>query len=163
MRPIGVRDLAALSAALADTFAHDGNHFTGLGNPQVTAFAWLAWREREAHDGRCTSFAGFNAAGELLGEVALSDLAVGSVHASLSYWVRRGARRRGIGLAMSRTICAYGFRELGLCRIDIAIARSNLPSKQLALALGATATVPAEDACPGDEIFHLYSSRSAAL
>lgn len=136
LRPLEEADLACLAAALADTAACDSQYFSGLGDRQVGAANWLTWRGI-GFSRNGISAGVFDDAGRLLGEVALDDVVSGSGTAALSYWVRLGARRHGVGLAMARAISAYGFEKLGLTCISITVAKTNVASARLALALGA--------------------------
>lgn len=155
LRPLGESDLEVLAAALADTAACDNQYFTGLGDRQVSATNWLAWRDigfrRNGISVGC-----FDDAGRLLGEVALTDAAPDGGVAALSYWVRLSGRQRGVGLAMARAICAYGFDKLGLECISITVAGTNAASARLALALGARRQGAPQPDGAGDATFLLF-------
>lgn len=58
--------------------------------------------------------------------------------ANLSYWVRSSHTRRGVASAASLLLAHFGFEELGLNRIEILVATSNVASLRVAEKLGAT-------------------------
>ena len=156
MRTMTKCDLPALNAALADTNSEDGLHFTGLGNPLIDAQAWQSWRTVSASRGDCVSFAGFGTSGDLLGEVALSDLCSPSRHATLSYWIRGKARRQGLGFSMANAMCDYGFSNRRLLSIKVVVSSENIASLFLARALGGK--VVTSDNLHGRVTFAIFSS-----
>ena len=58
--------------------------------------------------------------------------------ANLGYWVRTSCTRRGAATAATRLIAEFGFRELGLQRIEILAAVGNDASQRVAEKAGAT-------------------------
>ena len=60
-----------------------------------------------------------------LGEVLLHSFDWQHQRAALGVWVRVEDRGRGFGLAAVRLICAYGFEELGLARIELTTFPDN--------------------------------------
>jgi RimJ/RimL family protein N-acetyltransferase len=61
----------------------------------------------------------------------------GACDAALGYWITPAARRRGIAVPACRLLCAWGFAELGLTRIELLIDERNAPSHRVARRLGA--------------------------
>jgi RimJ/RimL family protein N-acetyltransferase len=75
--------------------------------------------------------------GELLGSVSL-DLFADRQAAEIGYWVKRGARRRGVALGAARLVVDWGFGELGVERLEILTYPGNEASQALAGRLGFT-------------------------
>ena len=78
------------------------------------------------------------ARGRLLGGCGINALNRANRFANLGYWVRTGRTRRGLATAAARCVAAFGFRELGLIRIEIVVATANTASQRVAEKLGAT-------------------------
>src|SRR4051812_5033945 len=80
-----------------------------------------------------------------------ADLPVGSVNlvrfsddglsAALGYWVVPAARGRGLATAAAQLLCAWGFDELGLERIELLVEPGNAASIRVAEHLGARSDV----------------------
>ena len=75
--------------------------------------------------------------GELLGSVGMSHFADRQA-AEVGYWVRRGARRRGVALAAARLVIDWAFGEVGLERLELLTYPGNAASQALAVRLGFT-------------------------
>lgn len=75
--------------------------------------------------------------GRLLGGVGLNF--INRVHqmANLGYWVRTSVAGRGVATSATRAFARFGFEELGLQRIEIVAAVSNLASQRVAEKAGA--------------------------
>jgi RimJ/RimL family protein N-acetyltransferase len=56
----------------------------------------------------------------------------------LGYWVRESRQGQGIAGEIARLIADFGFRMLGLARIEIVVAEENYPSRRVAEKLGAS-------------------------
>ena len=76
--------------------------------------------------------------GRLLGGCGINYLNRVYQFANLGYWVRSSQTRRGLATAAARCVAAFGFRELGLSRIEIVSATANTASHRVAEKLGAT-------------------------
>lgn len=59
------------------------------------------------------------------------------LNANLGYWVHRDAQGRGLLPPLVRAVARLGFERLGLVRIEIVAAYSNLPSRRVAERAGA--------------------------
>lgn len=72
-----------------------------------------------------------------LGGVGLNF--INRVHqiANLGYWVRTGATGKGVASKAARLVARFGFAELGLQRIEIIAAVSNIASQRVAENVGA--------------------------
>jgi RimJ/RimL family protein N-acetyltransferase len=79
------------------------------------------------------------ATGEVMGDIALvsGDWSTGVAEAM--YWIAAAWtawRGRGFSSAALRLLCEWGFRELGLRRIQLVTDPDNLPSRRTAEAAG---------------------------
>ena len=72
-----------------------------------------------------------------VGSCALSSVDRETGKANLSYWTRSDHTGRGIASAAARSIAAWGVRELGLARIEVAMATANVASRHVAERSGA--------------------------
>ena len=83
--------------------------------------------------GRSVSFAIAAARDDaFLGEVLLHTFEWQHARAALGVWVRPGCRGRGLGLCAVRAMCAYGFADLGLARIELTTFPDNAGMVRLA-------------------------------
>jgi ribosomal-protein-serine acetyltransferase len=77
--------------------------------------------------------------GSLLGGAGLHDvLLYGKREAELGYWVRKGARSRGVASIAIRAIAAFAFNELKLVRASMRIRLDNISSRRAAERAGAS-------------------------
>jgi RimJ/RimL family protein N-acetyltransferase len=60
-----------------------------------------------------------------VGEVLLHTFEWQHQRAALGVWLRREHRGRGVGLCAVQLICAYGFGDLGLARIELTTFPDN--------------------------------------
>jgi RimJ/RimL family protein N-acetyltransferase len=56
---------------------------------------------------------------------------------NLHYWVRTSSVGKGVATYAAKQVAAFGFRDLGLQRIEIVVPAGNLPSSRVAEKLGA--------------------------
>lgn len=73
----------------------------------------------------------------VLGGISLAHLVKSNRLANMGYWIRTSATRRGIASEAARTVAAFGFNQLGLSRIEIAVIPANLASRKVAEKAGA--------------------------
>jgi ribosomal-protein-alanine N-acetyltransferase len=77
-------------------------------------------------------------ADELLGSITLRIASWADLRAQLGYLVGARARGRGVAPGAIRLISAWGFRKLGLERIEILVHPDNEPSQRAAEKAGFT-------------------------
>ena len=77
------------------------------------------------------------ATGALLGSCGLSGYSAEHRHASIGYWIRTSATRRGVATAAARMVIHAGFEDLGLIRIELSAPIGNVASLRVAEKLGA--------------------------
>lgn len=71
------------------------------------------------------------------GGVGLNQFSRTHQMANLGYWIRTSATRRGAASGAARLVAQFGFRELGLQRIEIVAALDNFASQRVAEKTGA--------------------------
>jgi ribosomal-protein-serine acetyltransferase len=74
---------------------------------------------------------------EYLGGIGINHIIREYRYANLGYWVRTGRTGRGIASGAARLLARFGLEELGLSRIEIVAAVSNLASRRAAEKAGA--------------------------
>ena len=72
-----------------------------------------------------------------LGGVGLNFINRVHQFGNLGYWVRTSAAGKGVASKASRLVARFGFEELGLHRIEILAAVSNIASQRVAEKIGA--------------------------
>jgi ribosomal-protein-serine acetyltransferase len=72
------------------------------------------------------------------GGVGLNQISMVYRMANLGYWVRSSKAGRGAATAATRLAAEFGFRRLGLKRIEIVVAVENKASQRVAEKVGAT-------------------------
>ena len=75
--------------------------------------------------------------GELLGGCGVNEIHQSDLRGNLGYWVRTGRTRRGIASTATRALAAAAMVDLGLERIEIAVALDNRASQRTAEKAGA--------------------------
>jgi len=78
-----------------------------------------------------------NGGGRFLGGVGLNFINRVHQFGNLGYWVRTSVAGRGVASKASRLVARFGFEELGLHRIEILAAVSNVASQRVAEKIGA--------------------------
>jgi RimJ/RimL family protein N-acetyltransferase len=146
IRPFAAGDAPALHAAIRDSITSLSQLFPwcstdySLADAEARVAACIAaWR-----DGSEFPFGIFEPAARdagrparLLGCVGLNRLDRVARSANLGYWVGESHRGRGIATRAAAWTAAYGFRELGLSRIELLVLPDNAPSLRVAGKLGA--------------------------
>lgn len=56
--------------------------------------------------------------------------------ANLGYWVRQSSQGQGIARAAGRLAAEYAFATVGVTRLEIVVATTNVPSRKTAQAIG---------------------------
>jgi RimJ/RimL family protein N-acetyltransferase len=106
---------------------------------EVDARSYLMQRYDAIHAGATAPFAIVAAEDDshLLGSISLMRLAWEHARAEVGYWLARPARGQGHATRALRLISAWGFRSLGLERIDL-LAAGNPSSQRVAERAGFT-------------------------
>ena len=136
LRPWRDSDIPALVSACQDP---EIGRWTRVPSPygQADARAYLMARYDATFAGLSAPFAIVAATGgELLGSISLMRFAWEHQRAEVGYWLAAQARGRGHATRAVRLICAWGFAELGLERIDLLAATGNRPSQMVAQRAG---------------------------
>lgn len=102
------------------------------------AEAWIARGGEAWRSGERFPFAIFDAAtSAYLGGAGLNQRNRLHNFMSLGYWVRASRQREGIAVRAARLTAAFGFRDVGLTRIEILAEVDNRASRRVAVMLGA--------------------------
>lgn len=140
LRPLEYRDASAFAEAARESWE--------------TVGPWLPWchadyTEEEALDWFAISRAsrerrsdfGFGIfsedSGEFLGGAGLNEINVPNNFCSLGYWVRQSRQRQAIATRCIHALTDFGFKTLGLKRIEIVVAAGNEASAGAARKSGA--------------------------
>ena len=99
--------------------------------------AWLQDCQANWDSGTEYEFTVFAPSGEYLGAAGLNQFNRVHNFANLGYWVRESRQRQGIAVDAARLLADFGFRALGLNRIEIVVAKDNHPSRRVAEKVGA--------------------------
>lgn len=103
----------------------------------VEAEEWVGFCQRAWSSGDQFTFGVFDADARLLGAVGLSQRNRRYNFAGLGYWVRESARGRAIAARVGRHVVRFGFKRVGLDRIEILAAVDNGASRRTAERIGA--------------------------
>jgi ribosomal-protein-serine acetyltransferase len=102
------------------------------------AAAWVDFSQRSWDARSLFPLGVFDAySGEVLGGTGINHLDLPNRRGALGYWVSSAHAGRGIARRAAAVAAAFGFRELGLCRIEIIVLPGNHASHRVARALGA--------------------------
>lgn len=100
--------------------------------------AWVSTRKEEWEEDRAYSFVIFyRDTGGIVGGVGLNQINRDFQMANLGYWVRTSCTGLGAATAATLLTAEYGFKELGLQRIEIVAAVGNKASQRVAEKAGA--------------------------
>ena len=140
LRPWQEHDALPLVEAVHESTASVGRWlpWCRAGYDEEDAAAWIAHCRSAWATGEHFAFPVFDAtSGQLLGGAGLSQHDKRQRRANLGYWVRESCQRRGVAVAATRLVARFGFKQLGLIRIEIVILPDNLASHAVAESLGA--------------------------
>ena len=140
LRPNAVEFSPHLYAAAMESLATVGRWMPWC-HPERTEAEGLEWYrtcEENWRSGAEYEFSAFTQSGEYLGAGGLNQFNRVHNFANLGYWVRESRQREGIAVKAANLIAEFGFRAIGLARIEIVVAEENHPSRRVAERLGAT-------------------------
>ena len=98
---------------------------------------WLRSCQANWDSGTEYEFTVFASSGEYLGAAGLNQFNRVHNFANLGYWVRESRQRHGIAVEAATLLADFAFRALGLSRIEIVVAKDNIPSRRVAEKAGA--------------------------
>lgn len=99
---------------------------------------WIELQDTLWNEGREYNFIiEENAAGQLLGSVAVNRIDAINKAACIGYWVRQSATGRGIATSAARLVVQFAFEYLDIRRIGIFIHTANKASIRVTEKLGA--------------------------
>jgi RimJ/RimL family protein N-acetyltransferase len=137
LRPWRDSDIGSLVAACQDP---EIARWTRVPRPygEADARAFLMRRFDDLQVGLSASFAIVSASDleHLLGTASLLRFAWEHARAEVGYWLAAPARGHGHATRAVQLICAWGFRELGLERIELLAATGNPASQAVAVRTG---------------------------
>jgi len=138
LRPFAAGDAPALHAAVRASHASLAYWFPwchagySLADAEARVAGCIAgWREGSEY-----AFGLFEG-DALLGCVGLNRIARAARSANLGYWIGEAHRGRGLATTAAAEAAAFGFRELGLERIEVRVLPHNAASLRVAQKLGA--------------------------
>jgi RimJ/RimL family protein N-acetyltransferase len=103
------------------------------------AAAWIARNQRNRGAGKVLSLAiAEDGGGAVAGNVNLTRFSRDRRQAALGYWLVPAARGRNLATRAARLLADWGFGQLGLERVELAILPDNVASRRVAERLGAT-------------------------
>ncbi|HWF56047.1 MAG TPA: GNAT family N-acetyltransferase [Solirubrobacteraceae bacterium] len=133
------QDIPALVVACQDP---DITRWTRVPSPygEAEARAYRMTREAAVRAGAMAPFAivEADAPDVLLGSISLMRFAWQDARGEVGYWLAAAARGRGHATRAVRLICAWGFHQLGLERIELIAATGNAASQTVAERTGFT-------------------------
>ena len=152
LRPWRDSDLHALVAACQDP---EISRWTRVPYPYGAsdARAYLLQRHDTLHAGTAAPFAIVSAVDRdrLLGSISLMRFSWQHARAEVGYWLAKDARGHGHVTRAVRLITEWGFRHLGLERIDLLAATGNPASQRVAERCGFTREAVLRSYLPGKE------------
>ncbi|MEU6020507.1 GNAT family N-acetyltransferase [Micromonospora sp. NPDC047134] len=136
LRPYRLDDLADVVAGCADPVTQ--RFLDGLPRPYTEADArrWITeGAPALAASGGAAYAVADPATDRLLGSVGLSNPLPQRRQAEIGYWVRPGARGRGVATAATRALAEHAFAD-GIDRLELLTRLENVASQRVAVAAG---------------------------
>ncbi|MBU6247239.1 MAG: GNAT family N-acetyltransferase [Xanthomonadaceae bacterium] len=140
LRPWRSDDAGALEAAVVESIDSLGRWlpWCRAGYDLAAARDWVRRCEQGWADGEHFAFGIFDPTRQrLLGSVGLNQRNPLHRSANLGYWVRQSEQRRGVATKAVRLAARFGFRHLGLQRIEVVALPDNQASRRTAERAGA--------------------------
>lgn len=140
IRPLRLADADAFADAALESAATVGRWlpWCHAGYTLAEAGQWLQACERNLAAGAAYSMGIFSEDGELLlGGIGINGINREHNFGQVGYWVRQSQQGRGIAPRALAAMAGYGFRVLGLTRLEIVAQEDNLASRRAAEKAGA--------------------------
>jgi RimJ/RimL family protein N-acetyltransferase len=126
LRAIEEEDVARINELFWDT---EVTRFLTVAWPEPVA-GTREWWEQRRQDERSATFAIESLAGEFIGVCDLGPVALRERTATLGIWIARPHWDKGYGTDAVRTLCRFGFQELNLQRIGLAVYDFNVRGRR---------------------------------
>lgn len=140
IRPCTTDDIALLVEAAQESVETVGRWLSWCTREYDAAKStqWVMQCRRHIQAGTGFDFGIFNqASGGLIGAIGINGIQSIYQMGNIGYWVRQSAQRQGIAQEAVEIIIRFGFRELGLTRLEIVAGEHNRPSRRIAEKTGA--------------------------
>jgi ribosomal-protein-serine acetyltransferase len=99
---------------------------------------WIKQRPKDWHKGISYEFTILEAGnGMTKGGCGINQIDYNNLYANLGYWVRTSRTGHGTAAVAARLLAEWGFKALGLKRIEIVVATGNMRSQRAAEKAGA--------------------------
>lgn len=132
LRPWAHPDTPCLVRAYADPDIH---HWHARSMSLTEAASWVAYESDRWEQGRGGSWA-ITRDEELLGRVAVGNIALGEARAELSYWVLPDFRGRGLAPLAVGAVADWAFDDVGFHRLELHHSTRNRASCRVATRAG---------------------------
>lgn len=141
IRPFHLEDASAFYEAAAESVSTVGRWLPWCHEKFSTADA-LAWMNecmrnlalKTSYDPGIFSLK----TNRLLGGISINQINTQYNFGNIGYWVRQSEQNKGIATEALRLIIPYGFDQLNITRLEIAIVENNIASRKVAVNVGAT-------------------------
>jgi len=140
LRPYRPEDSHALAAAARESAESVGAWLPWCRTDysEAEAGAWIMHCGEGWRSGEHFAFAAFDAStAQFLGSAGLNQRNRPHNFMNLGYWVRTSRQGNAIAVRAARLVAAFGFRQVGLTRIEIVAALNNHASRRVAEKSGA--------------------------
>jgi RimJ/RimL family protein N-acetyltransferase len=141
IRPLRRHDIDAFHAAALESASTVGRWLPWCRADYSLdeAGEWLQACERNLEEGSAYSMGIFSEDGELfIGGIGINGINREHNFANVGYWVRQSQQGQGIAPRALGMIARYGFRVLGLTRLEIVVQEDNRGSRRVAEKAGAS-------------------------
>lgn len=140
LRPYRAADVEALYGAVRESIK-ELSPWMPWAHPDYTideSRAFITSRDEARAEEEEYGFGVFDVqTGDYLGGVGINHIVRDYRYANLGYWVRTSCTGRGVASGAARLLARFGLEDLGLARIEIVVAVSNLASRRAAEKTGA--------------------------
>ncbi|HEX8140603.1 MAG TPA: GNAT family protein [Pyrinomonadaceae bacterium] len=140
LRPYGAQDIDALYEAVRESLAElsPWMPWAHAGYTKDESRAFIMSRDEARAKEEEYGFGIFDAQTlAYLGGIGINHIVREYRYANLGYWVRTASAGRGVASGAARLLARFGLEELGLERLEIVAAVSNLASRRAAEKAGA--------------------------
>lgn len=140
LRPLEDRDAPAFAEAARESWETVGPWlpWCHADYTEAEALEWFAFSRASREKRTDLGFGIFDEdSAEFLGGAGLNEINVPNNFCSLGYWVRQSRQRQAIVTRCIHALTDYGFKTMGLKRIEIVVAAGNPASAGAARKAGA--------------------------